>query len=75
MLSLGRLLMNLSATSLAADIRLGTISGVAIDVEMSNAIIISMPSVSPVCHEESVCGLDNTITTKQKVRTRKKKGK
>ena len=74
MLSLGRLLIKLRATSLAAVMRLGKMSLVAIEVEMSSANMMSMPSVSPVFHEEEVCGRAIAVTTNAKQMMRRKKG-
>lgn len=74
MLSLGRLLIKFSATSLAAVMRLGNISFVAIEVEMSSANIMSIPSVSPVFHEDEVWGRAIAVTTNTKQMMRRKKG-
>ncbi len=62
MLSAGRLEMKLSATSFAALSRLGRMSGVSMLVEMSIAIMMSMPSDSPWRKAVRVCGRASITT-------------
>ena len=65
MLSLGRLAINSVATCFAASMRLGFKSSASILVEMSTAIMISIPSRSHSVIDSCVCGRANTFFSEE----------
>ena len=67
MLSLGRSEMNDEATFFAASMRFGFRSSASMDVDISMASMMSMPSTVRSSHALRVCGRQSTITSSASV--------